>query len=115
MQGVSETVRARDATRRVLPDQVVILVFPGGNALLQPLGHPASPGPRLRGITRIAVLRFDLATVAQLGRGQELGRGSAALRRPEPRRQALSRHRDLRSPARALIPLFPRFPEVWRG
>jgi hypothetical protein len=64
---------------RLLADQVVILVFPGGNALLQPPGRPASPAPRLRGITRIAVLRLDFDSRAAPGlvRGDEFGRINA--------------------------------------
>src|ERR671924_333965 len=60
----------------VLPDQVVILVFPGGDALVEPLGRPAPTAPCLRGITRVAVLRLHFASRASsaLARGKKFDR-----------------------------------------
>ena len=46
----------------MLLDQVVILLFPSGDALLEPPGRPASPAPRQR-IMRVAVLRLHLAAI----------------------------------------------------
>jgi starch phosphorylase len=62
-----------------LPDQVDLLVFPGGDALLQPFGRPASPAPRLRRIARIAVLGLHLTAIdARLVGGEEIDRIEAS-------------------------------------
>src|SRR5919204_380295 len=65
MHGLSESVWFVQAMqgRRLLPNQVVIFVFPGGDALLQPFRRPASPAPGLRGIPCIAVLRLHFAAI----------------------------------------------------